>query len=108
MSTSPVAKALAPETKLLHRQYAPMVNRPSRPTTLLHHSFACPARNRKEFHHGKRSSPRRTAELLRSFRNSFSARIYKHFVPTGLTSGPKSCAKQLLRGERQRCPERKA
>src|SRR5438128_9895793 len=31
--TSPVVKALTPETKLLHGQYAPMINRPSRPTT---------------------------------------------------------------------------
>src|SRR6266852_5580070 len=68
MSTSPVAKALTPETKLLHGQYAPMDNRPSRPTTLLHLSLACRARYSKEFHHGKRSSPRRTAELLRSWR----------------------------------------
>src|SRR5258705_3573304 len=48
MNTSPVAKALAPETKLLHGHKAPMIYRPSRPTTWLHHSFASPR------HTGKR------------------------------------------------------
>src|SRR6267142_908387 len=85
MSTSPVAKALTPETKLLHGQYAPMVNRPSRPTTLLHHSFACPPRYRKEFHPGKRSSPRRTAELLRSWRFGLAGGVYKYSAPPELT-----------------------
>src|SRR5229473_2370378 len=83
MSTSPVAKALTPETKLLHGQDAPMVNRPSRPTTWLHHSFTCRARYRKEFHLGKRSSRRRTAELLRSFGVKKRPPGYKHLAPLG-------------------------
>src|SRR6266576_2023207 len=64
MSTSPVAKALTPETKLLHGQGAPMIYRHSRPTTWLHHSFVCRPDISKSF---IMANVRRRDELLNSY-----------------------------------------